>query len=141
MTCKGSTGLGATLALSVDTTIAKIRNIQLPEFVGDAIDFTGLDASNFMCFLPSKLSDPGVCSWEMFYDSDLVLPTLQLVQTCTIQFPIQTAGNTTKANLVFSGFITSLGWANANVNEPIMQTCTFKLDGNSQVPAYSIEAA
>ena len=135
MTCKGSTGLGATLALSVDTTIAKIRNIQLPEFVGEAIDFTGLDAGAL------QISDPGVCSWEMFYDSDLVLPTLQLVQTCTIQFPIQTAGNTTKANLVFSGFITSLGWANANVNEPIMQTCTFKLDGNSQVPAYSIEAA
>lgn len=140
MTCKGSTGSGVTLSLSVDTTIAKIRSVQLPEWMAEAVDFTGLSNTSWMCFIPGSPADPGQFVAELYFDSEIAIPTINAVQTATFTFPIQTSGNAVNATLAGSGFVTGLGWPNTAVSEAMTQTLTFKFDGNGTVPAFTLES-
>lgn len=139
--CKGGTGQGVTLALSIDETIGSVRSLQMPEWVTDAVDFSSLSNTDWMCFLPASLADPGTFTAEIFFDSDLTPPSLRIIQTATITFPIQTVGNVVSAILTGSGFITSLGFPNAAIAEPLIQTITFKYDGEGVVPAFTTESA
>ncbi len=141
MACKGSTGSGVTLSLSIDTTIARIRSVQLPEWLAEAVDFTGLGNTDWMCFVPGNPADPGSFTAELFFDSEIAIPTINLVQVATFTFPIQTTGNTTNATLTGTGFVTGLGWPNAAVGGPVLQSGTFKVDGGSAPPAFTLEAA
>ena len=141
MSTKGGVGQGLTASLSVDSTISRLRSVQLPEFVMEPVDFSGLSDLTWMCFLPASLTDPGSAVLEMFMNSEIARPTMGTVQVLTITFPIQTAGNTTNATLSASGFITNLAYPNAAIAEPLIETVTFKLDGNGTTPAFTLEAA
>ena len=141
MTCKGSTGSGVTLTLSVDATIAKIRNVQLPEWLIQAVDFTGLSNVDWMCSIPGAPKDPGGFSAELFLDTEIALPTVGAIQVATFTIPVQTAGNAVPATLSGSGFISGLGFGNAELNQPLLQTMAFRFDGNGTPPAWTLEAA
>lgn len=141
MACKGSTGSGVTLTLSVDTTIAKVRSAQLPDWVIEAVDFTGLSDLNWMCFIPGSPADPGAFSADLFLNTELAIPTLKVVQIATFTFPIQTPSNAVNATLSGSGFLTSVGWGSAVVNDPMVMPISFKFDGNSQPPSFTLESA
>lgn len=139
--CKGSVGQGTTLSLSIDSVIGKVRSVQMPEWLAEAVDFSALDNTDWMCFKPGSLADPGTFTAEVYFDSEIDVPTVNLVQVATFTFPIQTGSNTTAATLVGSGFITGLAFPNAAIAEPMVQTITFKFDGESVVPAFTLEAA
>ena len=139
MGCAGITGQGTALSLSVDTTIAEIRSIQLPEWLSEAVDFSGIEDVDWMAWKPSDLADGGEFVAELFMDTTIAPVTLFAIQTATITFPIQVAGNATNATLTGSGWVRSIGFPNAAVNEPMVQAITFKFDGCTVVPAFTVE--
>ena len=143
MSCVGGVGQGVTLSLDVDGLAVGVRSLQMPEWVSEAVDFSSLDNSDWMCFLPASLADPGIFTAEIYFQTEQDLPSLKLVQVATITFPIQDAlgaGNVAKASLVGSGFVTSVGFPNAAIAEPMITTMSFKYDGNGTVPAFTKEA-
>lgn len=141
MSCSGGVGQGVTLGLSIDTVIGRVRNVQMPEWLAEAVDFSALDNVDWMCFLPGSLADPGQFVAEVYFDTTIAIPTVNLIQVATFTFPIQNSSNGTKATLTGSGFVTGLGFPNAAIAEPLIQTITFKYDGNGTVPAFSLETA
>lgn len=139
MTCRGIVGQGTILTLSVDTIIGSVRNVQMPTWITEAVDFSGLENLDWMCFLPAGLSDPGSFTAEIFLDTTIVIPSIRVVQVATFTFPLTIGTNTTAATLSGSGFITEIGWPNAAIAEPQMQSVTFKYDGNGTPPAFTLE--
>ena len=102
MSTRGGPGQGTTLGLSVDTTIARIRSLQLPSWATQPVDFTGLSDLDWFAFLAADLQDGGTVVAEMYFDTELALPTLRTIQVATLTLPIQTPGNTTPATIVGS---------------------------------------
>lgn len=141
MSVKGGPGQGATLALTGDTAIMRLRTLQLPDWLSEAVDFSGLSDLVWLCFLPANLIDGGQFIAEFYHDTEMAVPTNNLVQDATITLPIQTAGNTTPWDLVGSGFVTNLGLPQAVIGEPLISTTTFKYDGLGTVPLISLESA
>ena len=140
MSTIGGVGQGVTLGLSVNATVARLRNVQMPEWLAERVDFTGLDATSWMAFVPGSPTDPGQFTAEAFFDTELAVPTHRIIQTATFTFPIQTAGNTTQATLVGSGFVTGVGYPNAAVAEPMIQTLSFAYEGSvGTPPAFTLE--
>jgi hypothetical protein len=139
MSTTGGVGQGVTLSLSVDTVIARVRNVQMPEWITDAVDFSGLNNLDWMQFIAGGLADPGAFVAELFFDTEIALPTIREVQVATFTFPVQTAGNSTLASLTGSGFLISVGWPNAAIAEPMLQSLTFKYDGVGTAPAFTLE--
>lgn len=135
----GGVGQGVVVSFSVDTAIGKVRSAQLPEEIAAAVDFTSLDEIDFMAFCPGSPSDGGQMVLDIFFDTTLALPTTRLVQVVTVTFPIQVAGNASQAVYTASGFITNLGYPNAQSAQPLMQGLTFKIDGVGTEPAFSLE--
>jgi len=134
MACVGSTGQGLVLELSEDGIIANIRSLQLPEWMGESVDFTGIDKVDFRCKKPGNIAEPGEIVAEVFLDGTKLGPegvTMWLMQTATITFPITNNGNTTEATLSGSGFIRAFGFGSASVNEPMVATITFAYDGET----------
>ena len=141
MSTKGGPGQGATLGLSVDTTLSRLRSIQLPNHSTEPVDFSGLSDTTWFCFLAASLKNGGQFVAEMYMNSEIAIPTVGTVQTATITLPIQTSGNGTAWDIEGTGFITDLGLPNAAVGEPLIQTVTFQFDGNTTAPTVTIEAA
>lgn len=135
----GGVGQGVTLGLSVDSVIGRVRSLQMPEWILDAVDFSSLGELDWMTFLPGGLADPGAFVADIYFDSTIVIPTLKIIQIATITFPVQVTGNSVLATLTGSGFNTGIGWPNAAVADPLMRQLTFKYDGNSQKPAFTVE--
>ena len=138
MAIQGGIGSGVVVTLSVDTTIARVRSATLPEWITEAVDFTGLSDLDWMKSKPGGPMDPGTANVELFMDSTLAPPTSKVIQVITFTFPIQTAGNATQATLSGSGFALNVNWGNASINEALMQGFTFKFDGDT-APAFSLE--
>ncbi len=138
---KGGVGQGTTLGLSIDAIIGRVRTLQMPEWILDAVDFSSLQETDWMVFLPGGLADPGSFIADIYLDTTIVIPTLKVIQLATITFPIQVAGNAVQATLIGSGFITGIGWPQASIADPMMRQITFKYDGNGSTPAYSLEVA
>ena len=135
----GGVGQGVTLSLTVDNVIARVRSVQMPEWITEAVDFSALDNLDWMTFLPAGLVDPGSFIAELYFDTTIALPTLRVVQDAVFTFPIQETGNATLATLTGSGFLIGLGWPNAAIAEPMMQSLTFKYDGYGTPPAFTLE--
>lgn len=132
--CVGATGQGLTGTLSTDGLVGHIRSIQLPDWVGEAIDFTGLDNVDFRCKKPGNIAEPGEVVMEVFLDGTLLGsggPTMFNDQVLTIVFPITNKGNAIKATLSGSGFIRQVAFGTGSVNEPMVMTITFAFDGET----------
>lgn len=140
MSATGGPGQGTTLGLSVDTTLSRLRSIQLPEHSTEGVDFTGLDQQEWFQYIAATLKDGGVFVAEMYFNSEISLPTLRTVQTATITLPKQTPASVAGATLVGSGFVVNLGLPNAVIGEPLIQTVTFRFDGIGTVPTWTPEA-
>ena len=141
MSTTGGPGQGLTLALSTDTVLSRLRNVQLPNWSTDAVDFTGLSDLEWFQYLGATLKDGGVVTADAYFNSEIVRPTLRVVQDITITFAIQTAGNTTNAVLTGSGFVIDVGFPSAAVGEPMIETIAFRFDGRGTPPAFTAEAA
>lgn len=141
MSQKGGPGQGTTLSLSVDTTLARLRTLQAPAWTTAPVDFTGLSDLQWFCLLAADLKDGGAFVADMYFDSEIATPTVRQLQIATITYPIQTAGNAVNAILSGSGFVTQLGFPASLVGEPLIQTLTFQFDGDTQPPAFTLEAA
>ena len=135
----GGVGQGVTLSLSIDDVIARVRSVQMPEWITEAVDFSALEDLSWMKFLPAGLVDPGSFIAELYFDTTIVLPTLRVVQDAVFTFPIEEVGNATVATLTGSGFLIGIGFPNAAIAEPMMQSLTFKYDGNTVPPAFTLE--
>lgn len=136
----GIVGQGTVISLSSDTTIGRVRTLQLPEWLAPRVDFTSLDEVNWMAFLPGSPTDPGQAVSDIFFDPTIAIPTIRLVQTLTVTFPIMTTGNTTNAVLSGSGFVTNISWGNVASAQPVMRGFTFAFDGIGTPPVFTIEA-
>ena len=136
----GGVGQGVTLSLSIDAIIGRIRQVQMPAWALDPVDFSSLSEVDWMVFLPGGLADPGLFNADLYFDSTIAIPTLKIIQLATFVFPIQVAGNAVQATLVGSGFINEIAWPNAAIADPMMRSISFKYDGNGTKPAFSLEA-
>ena len=136
MSATGGPGQGLTLSLSVDTTISRLRNIQLPEWSTDPVDFTGLSDLDFYKFLAATLVDGGVFTAECYFNTEIARPTPRVVQTATITFAKQNALSAAAAVLSGSGFVIGVGYPNAAVGEPMIEQITFKFDGIETKPTF-----
>lgn len=136
----GIVGQGLVVSFSADTSIGRVRSIQLPEYLAPRVDFTSLGETNFMRFLPGSPTDPGQAVLDVYFDTGIVLPRLRIIQTMTVTLPIQTPGNTTNATFTGSGFFTALGLGNAQSAQPLMRGMTFSLDGDPEgLPTFTPE--
>ena len=139
MSTSGGPGQGITLALSSDTTISRLRSLQLPELSSEPVDFTGLSDLNYFQFLAASLSDGGVLVAEMYFNSEIDRPNLRVVQNATVTFAKQTPGSTAGATLTGSGFVIGVGMPTAITGEPLIETLTFKFDGVGTPPTFTKE--
>lgn len=139
MSTTGGPGQGLTLALSVDATLSRLRSIQLPDWVTEPVDFTGLSELDWFNFLAATLQDGGQFTAEFYLNTEIALPTLRTVQEATITFAKQTPGSASGAIITGSGFITRLGHPNAVTGEPLIQTLDFKYDGIDTNPSWALE--
>ena len=140
MSNTGGVGQGGTVSLSGDTTLSRVRSIQLPEWVTAEVDFTGLDELDWFQFLPANLKDGQTCVVVMFHNSEIAIPTIRLVQTITLTLPKQTPGSSSGAVVSGSGFITSLQLPGMVTGDPMMQLFTFRFDNVGTPPSYTPEA-
>ena len=140
MSLTGGPGQGLTLALSEDTVISRLRNIQLPEHSTDPVDFTGLSDVDWFRYLAATLVDGGVFTAECYFDTEIARPTPRLVQTAIITFAKQTAASAAGAILTGSGFVVGVGYPNVAVGEPMIEAITFKFDGIEIPPTFTPEA-
>ena len=140
MSTTGGPGQGLTLALSGDTSLSRLRNIQLPTWATDPVDFTGLSDLDWFRYLAATLVDGGVFTAESYFNTEIPRPTPRLVQTATITFAKQTPDSVASAILSGSGFVVEVGYPAVAMGEPMIETVTFKFDGISIPPAFSIEA-
>ena len=136
--CQGIVGQGATLVLSVDSTIWKVRGIQLGEWASEMVDITELATTGFMCKIPANITDPGDFTAELVFDPEVDIPTMNAIQTATITFPIANSANSTPGTLAGSGAITSIAWPALNQGEAAFATITFSFDGETG-PALQVE--
>lgn len=140
MSTKGGPGQGATLGLSVDTTLSRLRSIQLPNHTTEPVDFSGLADTTWFCFLAATLKNGGQFTAEMYHNTEIAIPTVGTIQTATITLPLQTSGNGTQWSLQGTGFVVDLGLPNAAIGEPLIQTIVFQFDGDGTAPTVTIEA-
>ena len=140
MSTTGGPGQGLTLSLSGDTTISRVRTVQLPEVATQEVDFTGLDELEWFQFLAATLKDGGALVAEMFMNTEIARPTVRLVQVATVTFAKQTTGSASGAQLTGSGFITSLGYPAVAIGEPLLERIVFKFDNIGTKLAYTPEA-
>ena len=136
----GGPGQGGVLALTLDSVISRVRSIQLPEWSTEPVDFTGLSDLDWFRFVGATLKDGGLLVAECYMDTEIQRPTIRAVQTATYTFPFQNAVNDIGATLIGSGFVTGVSYPNAAVGEPQMETISFKFDGISVLPAYTVES-
>lgn len=141
MSVKGGPGQGGSFSLSVDTTLSRIRSVQLPSHSTDPVDFTGLSDLDWFCLLAANLKNGGVAIVEMYHNTEIVEPTVRVQQTATILLPIQTSGNANPQTLTGSGFVIELGLPNMAVGEPMIQTVAFQFDANGVNPSITPETA
>lgn len=141
MACKGDTGQGATLTLSVTGAVGRIRTMQLPTWAMEKIDMTALDSVDWMCSTPGDITDPGELTAEVIFDSEIAVPAPGTIEDATVDFPIQIDTNVSAATLVGSGFLTETQLPNMATNELMVMNITFAYDGNGTVPAFTPEAA
>ena len=141
MSLLGGPGQGGVLALSLDTTISRVRSIQLPDWSTEPVDFTGLSDLEWFQFIAATLKNGGLLVAECYFNTEIARPSVRVVQQATYTFPIQTAGNGTAGVLVGSGFVTNVGFPNAAVGEPMMETISFQFDGVGTKPSYTTEVA
>lgn len=140
MSCKGDTGQGATLGLSVTEAVGRIRSMQLPEWAMEKIDMSALDSVDWRCYTPGDITDPGDLTAEAIFDTELTPPTPGTIEDATVTFPLQIDTNAIPATLIGSGFITNTGLPNMAIGELMVQSITFAYDGNVTPPTYTPEA-
>lgn len=138
MSCKGDTGQGGTLVLSITGAVGRIRSMQLPEWAMEKIDMSALDSVDWICYTPGDIADPGELTVEAIFDSEIDVPGLGTIEDATVQFPVQTEGGTA-ATFVGSGFLTGVTLPNMAMNELMVLNLTFAYDGNGTVPAFTAE--
>ena len=99
------TGNGATLALSVTGSVGNIRNIgEIAEELGKLED-SHLGTVDRKTYIPDDLSEPGEVEFEVEFDAAISLPTVGVVETCTITYPVK-PGGATAASHAGTGFLT-----------------------------------
>lgn len=143
MSVIGGPGQGLTLALDVDTTLSRLDSVQLPSWVTEQVDFTGLSELDWFQFIGATLQNGGEFRSEHFFNTEIAVPTLRVVQVATITFAKQTPANATGGILSGTGFLTEVGWPNADTGQPLMQSLAFAFDGGAggTVPTWVPEAA
>ena len=140
MATTGGPGQGLTLSLSVDATLSRLRSIQLPEWSTEPVDFTGLSDLEWFQYLAASLKDGGIFNAELYMNTEIVVPTVRVVQEATITFAKQTPASANGAVLTGSGFIVGVGFPFASVGEPMIQPVTFKYDGIDTKPTFVPES-
>jgi hypothetical protein len=136
----GDTGQGATLVFETSSALGRIRSMQLPDWVMEAIEATGLEDTGFGKKIPGDLTDAGEASITAVFDATEAIATPGTVETLTVTFPIGTAGNTTAATMAGTGFISTVGLPNMITGELMELTYTFTYDGDTG-PAFTVESA
>ena len=135
---RGQVGLGVTASLSSDGTVGLIQSLQMPEWATEPIDFTNLDDTEWQWLQTSMVASPGTATFTSFFDPTGGEPTRDIVQTLTISIPIfdPSTGNMggTPATLIGSGWVSTIEWPNAAVNDAMMLTMTFQFDGGTTKP-------
>lgn len=139
MSILGGPGQGLTMSLDVDTTLSRLDTIQLPSWSTEAVDFTGLSELDWFQKIGATLQDGGQFRSEHFFNSEINIPTLRIVQVASITFPLQNVASGGPGFLTGSGFIVELGWPSADTGQPMMQSLAFEYDGVGTPPVWSPE--
>ena len=123
-------GNGTTFTLVTDGIVTSIGSMDMPNWAGEDVDVTDLDAVDFLQYLYSGLADGGEVSMEIFTDPALADPTIGLVQVGTI---VLSDGTATKT-LSGSGYVRENSLGTASPGEAVSGTLVFKFDGIGTVP-------
>jgi hypothetical protein len=123
-------GRGATLTLGTSTwdSTALITSITPDAITRAALDTTHLTTTNYRTFIPEDLADPGGFTIEFHHDGDAEPPFLNVPETITITYPLQ-SGWSTGAQIQASGFCTEYTPGAASVGELLKGTAKFKFTG------------
>ncbi len=136
----GITGLGATMVLSQTGAVGIIQSIQLPNWVSQKVDFSGIQNTEFMTYNPGVITDPGDVVASVFFDPRLEIKSNGVVEDCTVTLPKLNAAASAGGIIAGSGFMIGKQMPNLAINEAALMSVTFSYDGKTG-PTYTKEPA
>lgn len=143
----GMTGQGTTAVLATAAVTGCVRSIALPDLSQEKIDASCLDTTGFTRYIPGDLTEVGECQLTLIFDptydwagfgTGLDEPLVGKIDTLTVTFPVQTAGNTA-AVFSGSGFVMSYDLPDLSLNTLAEVTINFCFDGDTG-PTWAEEA-
>lgn len=123
-------GTGTTITFGTSSFTAEIMSVNGNDITREDIDTTHMGTTNYRTFIPADLVDGGSIELEINFDPDSQPPIAGAAETITITFPLP-AGQSTPADLEFSGYVNSWSWGVPN-EEKMTATLTIKVDGNTE---------
>ena len=94
----------------------------------DDIDNSDLATTDYRTFEPGVLKDGGTYTFGLHFDTETTELPVGTPDEATIEFPIGTSGNTTKAKEVFDCYINNSS-RTGGINELINGSITLKVNG------------
>lgn len=136
----GMTGQGTTAVLTNAAIVGCVRSIALPSLSQEKIDASCLDTTGFTRYIPGDLTEVGECQLTLIFDptydwasfgASNDRPLVGEIDTLTITFPIQNAGNAVNAVFAGSGFVMSYDLPDLSLNTLAEVTLNFCFDGDT----------
>ena len=136
----GMTGQGTTAVLTAGLLTGCVRSISLPDLSQEKIDASCLSTTGFTRYIPGDLTEVGECSLTLVFDptydwfdfgtgNDEVI--VGQIDTLTVTFPIQNAGNAVPAVFAGSGFVMSYDLPDLSLNTLCEVTVNFCFNGDT----------
>jgi len=122
-------GTATTIVFGTSAFTAEVKSLNGTDVTREDIDVTHMGSTTYMEFQPSDLADGGSIEMEIHFDPDAIPPISGAAETITITFPLP-AGQTTPADLVFTGYVNSWSWE-APLEEVMTAEVTIKVDGKT----------
>lgn len=135
------TGNGFAVTLATTTTTGWLfKEVDLGEESVPDINDSHLATTNYETFFPGDLKEPGEVTFSLLVDATKASPAIGTVELLTGTFPISTSGNLTNATFTGTGYIKRVKRPRLVNNEVQMYDVTFKLDGKSTEPTFTVES-
>ncbi len=122
---------GITIVFGTSSFSAEIVDVRMPGTERGSIETTHQGTSpKWKTFTPEDFADPGSLEFDVHFNPDTALPTLDVAETVTITWP---SGATFAATM----FVTSYGNIDAALNGKMMASLTLKISGEPTIVAAS----
>jgi len=130
-------GTGTTIVFATSAFTAEVMNINGSDISRPDINTTNMATTGYQTYIPGRLVEGGSIELEINFDPDSIPPDTGASELITITFPLP-AGQTTPADVAFTGYINSWSWADP-VEDKMTADVSIKVDGQT-APVWTASA-